>query len=182
MKLKKLQTITEKQYERLRLAGIEVRLVGKKTTVQQVLKFMRSQDAIELINLDAPLYSKVYVVNKFKKFVAEVIWHKENEWNGWFSKPVDSWEEAESLALDFMLGTLDEKEYPNYKINKSKNVSNICKCCGNKMEIHPEPEYCVCINPYCDNYVKIVKVEDKEAERKKKDDEDSNFVVTQNDE
>jgi hypothetical protein len=57
--------------------------------------------------------------------------------------------------------------------------NNICKCCGKNMEAHPAPDYHVCTNPYCDNYIKIVKVED---DKKKKEDDDSNFVVTQNDE
>ena len=34
---------------------------------------------------------------------------------------------------------------------------DICKCCGKKMEAHPAPEYHVCMNPHCDNYVKIIK-------------------------
>jgi hypothetical protein len=117
MKLKKLQTITEKQYERLRLAGIEV---GRKTTVQEVLKFMQTQDAIELINLDASMYCRIYVS---AYYVAEVSWYGEiskekSGWLTWCSHGVHSWEIAESLALDFMLGTLDEKEYPNYRLNK----------------------------------------------------------------
>lgn len=57
--------------------------------------------------------------------------------------------------------------------------TGICKCCNKKMEAHPAPDYHVCTNPYCDNYIKIVNVEE---DRKKKDDDDSNFVVTQNDE
>jgi DnaJ-class molecular chaperone len=34
----------------------------------------------------------------------------------------------------------------------------ICKCCGKKMKNKTEPEY-ICMNPYCDNYIKIVKNE-----------------------
>lgn len=34
---------------------------------------------------------------------------------------------------------------------------NTCSCCGKKMEEHPKPDYYVCTNPYCDNYIKMVK-------------------------
>lgn len=114
MKLEKLQTISKRQYERLRLAGIDV---TEETTVQEVLKFMQTIDAIELLNLNAPMYCRVYVS---AYYVAEVSWRGEidkntNGWLTWHTHGVHGWEIAESHALDFMLGTLDENEYPkNY--------------------------------------------------------------------
>jgi hypothetical protein len=112
MKLEKLRTINERQYERLRLAGIEV---GMKTTVHEVLKFLQTLDAVELINLDAPMYCRIYVS---AYYVAEVAWYGEiNEgtsgWLNWYSMGVHSWEDAESLALDYMLGTLEMPELHN---------------------------------------------------------------------
>jgi hypothetical protein len=112
MKLSKLQTINERQYERLRLAGIQV---GRKTTVHEVLKFMQTQDAIELINNNAAMYCRIYVS---AYYVAEVAWYGEIDegtsgWLNWYSMGVHSWEIAESLALDFMLGTLEMPELHN---------------------------------------------------------------------
>ena len=102
MKLEKLRTLTEEQYKRLHNAGIEV---TQETTVQEVLKFMRSQDAIELINNDAPMY---YYIHAKGYYVAEVLWYGETrvgtmEWQNWKSNAVNNWEFAESLALDYML-------------------------------------------------------------------------------
>ena len=34
----------------------------------------------------------------------------------------------------------------------------ICKCCGKKMQVRTEPEY-ICMNPYCENYIKLIKNE-----------------------
>jgi len=35
--------------------------------------------------------------------------------------------------------------------------NDICKFCGKEMEAHPKPDYHVCTNPHCDNYIKIIK-------------------------
>jgi len=37
------------------------------------------------------------------------------------------------------------------------NDERICKFCNKKMEAHPKPDYHVCTNPHCDNYIKIIK-------------------------
>jgi hypothetical protein len=112
MELKKLRTLTDRQYKRLHNAGIEV---TKETTVQEVLKFMRTEDAFNSINYDAPMYYNIHVSGYY---VAEVLWFGEKEvgvmeWQSWKSNPVRDWEFAESLALDHMLGleisVFDEK-------------------------------------------------------------------------
>jgi hypothetical protein len=112
MKLEKLRTLTEAQYKRLYNAGIEV---TEETTVQEALKFMRTEDAINLINDNAPLY---YYIHVSGYYVAEVLWFGEKEvgtmeWQSWKSNAVHDWEFAESLALDYMLGleisVFDEK-------------------------------------------------------------------------
>ncbi len=48
---------------------------------------------------------------------------------------------------------LKEDEEPLPPPEKSENI---CKCCGKKMKTRTEPEY-ICMNPYCDNYIKIIK-------------------------
>jgi hypothetical protein len=118
MKFEKLQTINERQYERLRLAGFEV---GMKTTVLEVLKFMRSAEALEYFNecYRVRIHESAY-------YVAEVAWYGEIDegtsgWLNWYSMGVHSWEDAESLALDYMLGTLEMPELHNtIKYNKIK--------------------------------------------------------------
>lgn len=112
MELEKLRTLTKAQYKRLYNAGIEV---TEETTVQEALKFMRTEDAIELINDNAPMYCNIHTSGYY---VAEVLWFGEKEigtmeWQNWKSNAVHDWEFAESLALDYMLGleisVFDEK-------------------------------------------------------------------------
>jgi hypothetical protein len=110
MKLEKLQTINERQYEKLRLGGIEV---GMKTTVHEVLKFMRSVKALDYFDntYNVRIHESAY-------YVAEVYWYGEinqgtSGWLNWYSMGVHSWEDAESLALDYMLGTLEMPELHN---------------------------------------------------------------------
>ena len=103
MVIEKLRTLSKKQYEKLVRLGIGV---TEETTVQEVLKFMRSQDA-EFINGDAPMYCNI---NAKGYYIAEVFWYGEGNkvgeisWQYWKSNAVNDWEFAESLALDFMLG------------------------------------------------------------------------------
>jgi hypothetical protein len=103
MILEKLRTLTVKQYRKLLSAGIDV---NEETTVQEALKFMRTHEAIDLINYDAPMYCNI---NAKGYYIAEVLWYGEKEtgtveWQSWKSNPVHDWEFAESLALDYMLG------------------------------------------------------------------------------
>lgn len=103
MVIEKLRTLTDAQYKRLHDAGIDV---TKETTVQEALKFMRTEDAIELINNNAPLYCNIQTHGYY---IAEVLWYGEismgtTGWKNWKSHPVNDWEFAESLALDYMLG------------------------------------------------------------------------------
>jgi len=48
--------------------------------------------------------------------------------------------------------TFDGDRYLN-----NVNEAHICRLCGKKMEAHPKPDYHVCLNPHCDNYIKITK-------------------------
>ena len=46
---------------------------------------------------------------------------------------------------------------PKWLTEPYMSRNDICKCCGKEMEAHPKPDYHVCTNPYCDNYIKITK-------------------------
>jgi len=101
--MEKLRTLSEAQYKRLHDARIYS--VTRETTVQEVLKFMRTEDAV-VINDEAPLYCNVHLSGHY---VGEVYWFGEigvgiMTWQSWKSNAVQDWEFAESLALDFMLG------------------------------------------------------------------------------
>jgi len=61
------------------------------------------------------MYCRIYVS---AYYVAEVAWYGEIDegtsgWLNWYSMGVHSWEDAESLALDYMLGTLEMPELHN---------------------------------------------------------------------
>jgi UDP-N-acetylmuramyl pentapeptide synthase len=102
MVIEKLRTLTEAQYKRLHDSRVDV---TRKTTVQEVLKFMRTCKAA-VINDEAPMYCNIKTKGNY---IAEVFWFGEKEtgtveWQNWRSNPVNDWEFAESLALDYMLG------------------------------------------------------------------------------
>jgi hypothetical protein len=103
MVIEKLRTLSKRQYEKLVKLGIGV---TEETTVQEVLKFMRTPDAIDLINYDAPMYCNIHAKGYY---IAEVLWYGEGNkvgevcWQSWKSNAVKDWEFAESLALDYML-------------------------------------------------------------------------------
>jgi hypothetical protein len=66
-------------------------------------------------------------------------------------------------AIEFLLTECSPEEL-------AKLSPSYCKFCGKKMKAHEDPNF-LCMNPHCENYIKI---------NKKKDDEDSNFLITQN--
>jgi hypothetical protein len=101
MKLRKLPVITEEQYEKLRGKGLEI---GKKTTVESVLKFFREDQDAVAFDSRAPFFVKIHVM---KCYMSEVMWFDRKPYYGADAKIMGlykTWDQAMSAALDYILG------------------------------------------------------------------------------
>lgn len=113
MKLRKLPCITEAQYEKLRIKGLEV---GKKTTIEEVLKFFREDRDASAFDSRAPFFVRVHVM---KCYMAEIVWFDRKPYYGADSKMTalyETWDQAVSAALDYILGIPDG--FTEHKSNK----------------------------------------------------------------
>jgi hypothetical protein len=111
-RIPKLQTITEQQYVKLREKGLGV---SRKTTIHQVLKFVRSVNNI----FDDSYHVKVHVS---AYYIGEVLHYGEIDenssgWISWYTSGLHSWEIAESLCLDHIL-EIKNKYYYYFKDGK----------------------------------------------------------------
>ena len=100
MKLRRLPVITEEQYEKLRVKGLDV---GKKTTIEEVLKFFREDIDAQAFDSRAPFFVKVH---SMKSYLSEVSWFDRKPYYGADSKVVglyETWDIAVSAALDYIL-------------------------------------------------------------------------------
>ena len=110
MKLRKLPVITEEQYEKLRIRGLDV---GKKTTIEEVLKFFREDQDAVVFDSRAPFFVKIHVskcymseVLWFNRNMPEVLWFNGNPYYGADSKFTgiyETWDQSMCAALDYIL-------------------------------------------------------------------------------
>ena len=102
MKVNKLHTISPEQRDKLIKLGVDV---DDRTLVLEALAFFRSIKAIDL-SIKAPFYVTHQPVSAY--YTGQVSWYGEisEERSGylkWSAPPVHSWEEIDSLALDYII-------------------------------------------------------------------------------